>query len=166
MRDNLGTVPPFAQRGMAVAQEKLSMRKVREILRLRASGLTDRQVAQSVGCARSTVQECLRRARAVGISWPLPDELNEVALTARLYPRAAATPASEYPEPDFAYIAHELTRKHVTRWQLWREYRAQHPDGLKYTAFCVRYQRWCATVGAEVTPAQEHQPGEHSVASM
>jgi transposase len=137
------------------------MRKVREILRLRASGLTDRQVAQSVGCARSTVQECLKRARAAGISWPLPQEMDETALTALLYPRAPATAAPAYPEPDFAYIARELTRKHVTRRQLWREYRARHPEGLRYTAFCVRYQRWCATVGAEVTLAQEHQPGEH-----
>jgi transposase len=48
----------------------------------------------------------------------------------------------------------------VTRRQLWREYRAQHPDGLKYTAFCVRYQRWRATVGADVTLALDHEPGD------
>jgi hypothetical protein len=56
------------------------MRKIREILRLRASGLTEREVAQSVGCSRTTVQGCLRRTRAAGISWPLPEELDEVAL--------------------------------------------------------------------------------------
>lgn len=137
------------------------MRKIREILRLRAAGFTDQQVAASVGCARSTVQECLRRARAAGISWPLPEELDEAALQERLYPRAIPVrPSSTIPEPDFAYIARELTRTHVTRRQLWREYHAQHPQGLKYTAFCARFQRWRATVGAEVTLAQEHQPGE------
>jgi transposase len=138
------------------------MRKIREILRLRAAGFTDQEVAASIGCARSTVQECLRRARAGGIDWPPPEELDEAALEARLYPRATPVrPPSAAPEPDFAYIARELTRKHVTRRQLWREYHAQHPQGLKYTAFCVHFQRWRATAGAEVTLAQEHQPGEH-----
>lgn len=64
-----------------------------------------------------------------------------------------------FPEPDFAEVARELTRKHVTRRQLWREYRARYPKGLGYTAFCVRYQRWRATTGAEVILALEHEPG-------
>lgn len=138
------------------------MRKIREILRLRAAGVTERDIAASVGCSRSTVQECLKRSRAAGISWPLPPELDEAALQARLYPRtASARLPSAHPEPDFAYVARELKRKHVTRRQLWREYYAQHPRGLKYTAFCVHYQRWCATSGAGVTLTQEHTPGEH-----
>lgn len=136
------------------------MRKVREILRLRASGLTEREVARSVGCARSTVQECLKRAREAGVSWPLPEGVDDTVLEARLYPRAPAATAAAFPEPDFAYVARELARKHVTRRQLWREYHAQHPNGLKYTAFCVRYQRWLATTGADVTLTQEHAPGE------
>lgn len=139
------------------------MRKIREILRLRAEGFTDEEVARSVGCARSTVQECLRRARAAGIGWPPPVELDEAALSARLYPRRVAPvrPPRAIAEPDFAYIARELTRKHVTRRQLWREYHAAYPQGLKYTAFCVHFQRWRATAGADVTLAQEHVPGEH-----
>jgi DNA-binding NarL/FixJ family response regulator len=62
MRDNPATVAAFwhTKGGVAVAQERLSMRKIREILRLRAAGFTDQEVAASIGCARSTVQECLR----------------------------------------------------------------------------------------------------------
>jgi len=102
-----------------VAQERLSMRKVREILRLRASGLTDRAVAQSVGCARSTVQECLKRAREAGISWPLPEGVDDAALETQLYPRApVVAAAAAFAEPGFAYVARELSRKHVTRRQL------------------------------------------------
>jgi predicted DNA-binding protein (UPF0251 family) len=41
------------------------MRKIREVLRLDAAGLTDRAIPASVGCSRSTLQECLKRARAV-----------------------------------------------------------------------------------------------------
>jgi transposase len=137
------------------------MRSIREVLRLKAEGFTDRAVAQSVGCARSTVQECLRRARVAGLAWPLPEALDEAALLGRLYPQAAPKAHIEaVPEPDFAEVARELTRKHVTRRQLWREYRAGYPKGLGYTAFCVHYRRWRATIGAQVTLALDHEPGE------
>lgn len=54
-----------------MAQARLSMRRIREVLRLKAeSQLTDQQIADSVRCALSTVQEFARRARAAGISWP------------------------------------------------------------------------------------------------
>jgi hypothetical protein len=73
------------------------------------------------------------------------------ALVARLYPGAALRRDVErFPEPDFAEVARELTRKHVTRRQLWREYRARYPAGLGYTASCVHYRRWRATIGAEL----------------
>jgi transposase len=137
------------------------MRKIREVLRLDAAGLTDRAIAASVGSSRSTVQECLKRARAAGITWPLPEDLDERALEARLYPRAASRPGAVAVEPDFAEVARELGRKHMTRRQVWREYRKAHPTGLGYTAFCVHFRRWRATVGADVTLTQVHTPGEH-----
>ena len=59
------------------------MRKIREILRLKADGFSDRQIAASIGSARSTVQDCVRRAREAGVAWPLPIELDEAALQAR-----------------------------------------------------------------------------------
>lgn len=72
-----------------MAQARLSMRSIREIPRLKAEGVPDRQIAASVGCARSTLCECLTRARAAGIAWPLPEELDEAALITRLYPGTA-----------------------------------------------------------------------------
>lgn len=136
------------------------MRKIREVLRLDADGVTDEAIAQSVGCSRSTVSECLRRARAAGIGWPLPESTDDGALEARLYPRTVPPKATAAPEPDFAEIARELARKHVTRRLLWREYRKRHPTGLGYTAFCVHFRRWRKTTGAEATLVQEHVPGE------
>lgn len=55
---------------------------IREALRLKAAGISDRQIAASVGSARSTVQECLRRAREAGLTWPLPEEPDNHALEA------------------------------------------------------------------------------------
>lgn len=124
-----------------MAQARLSVRKIREVLRLKAEArLSDRQIAAVVGSARSTVQECLRRARQAGLTWPLPPECDDEALHARLYPRAAAPP--RYPTPDFAAIHAELAHKGVTRLLLWQEYKARHPDGCQYSAFCRDYEAW------------------------
>ena len=54
-----------------MAQTMLSVRKIREVLRLEAAGVSDRQIAATIGSARSTVRECVRRAREAGIGWPL-----------------------------------------------------------------------------------------------
>ena len=49
------------------------MRKIREVLRLTAASLSARQIASSVGIARSTVSDLQRRAIAAGVnSWAYP----------------------------------------------------------------------------------------------
>lgn len=111
------------------------MRKIRELLRLKFDlGLSIHKVAASLSVARSTVSECLRRAAAAGLAWPLPPELDDGELEARLYPKPPTTPHLAL--PDFAHVQRELSRPGVTRLLLWQEYKAQHPDGLQYSAFC------------------------------
>lgn len=133
------------------------MRKIREILRLRAEGYSEREIAQSVGCARSSVQICLWRAERAAVSWPVPDGQDDAALEALLYPPRPVG-VEGHPTPDFEWIERELKRKHVTRRQLWREYLARYPEGLKYTAFCVKYRRWRQS--RQVSMALTHTPGD------
>lgn len=65
------------------------MRKIREVLRLRfAAGLSARRIARSIDVARSTVSEVLQRASDSGLGWPLPPDLDDAQLEARLYPSA------------------------------------------------------------------------------
>jgi hypothetical protein len=132
------------------------VRKIREVLRLKAEGFSDRQIAAAIGSARSTVQECVRRAREAGLIWPLPPTMDEAALHARMYRRVV--PLSRTPRPDFAYLHEELRRRGVTRLLLWEEYKAAHPDGWQYSVFCDQYRRWLAT--QELVLRQEHAPGE------
>jgi transposase len=119
--------------------------------------LSERQIAAVVGCSRSTVQQCLQRAQAASIGWPLPPELDESALQGQLYPQPHAVPAS-IAMPDFAHVHQELKRAGVTRELLWREYLAAHAEGLKYTAFCNHYRRWLARQALVLR--QDHLPGD------
>ena len=143
-----------------MAAERLSMRKIREVLRLAAAGQSQRAIAESVLVARSTVREYLKRAAAAGLSWPLPDELTESAMEALLFP---APPPSTVrrPLPDWAAIYEEMkTRRRtgVTLQLLWLEYKEAHPDGIHYSHFCESYRQWRG--GLDRVLRQEHRAGD------
>lgn len=133
------------------------MRKIREVMRLHAAGLTGRQIAQSAGMARSTVAECLRRVEAAGLAWPLPESLTETTLEQRLYP-ATAPACDPRPAADWTWVHRELHRKGVTLQLLWEEYREQHPEGYRYSRFCDLFRRWQRRI--DVVMRQEHRAGE------
>jgi transposase len=133
------------------------MRKIREILRLKHAGLSERHIAKGASVARSTVQDCLRRAREAGVAWPLPDGWDEARLEQALYPPPPAS-SGTVPLPDFGQLDQELRRKGVTLMLLWQEYKAAQPAGLQYSAFCERFSRWRAS--RDVVLRQQHTPGE------
>lgn len=119
------------------------MRKIREALRLKAAGLGNREIAASIGAGKTTVYEILARAEASGLSWPLPDELDEEQLEAILYPPPTLELAERRPLPDWREVHREMKRKrHVTLRLLWLEWRETHPDGWGYTQFCWHYKEW------------------------
>src|SRR4249920_4156948 len=69
--------------------ERTTMRQVREVLRLRfVGGVSTREIARRIGVAASTVRATVKRFQAAGLSWPLPEELTDAALEARLFPDA------------------------------------------------------------------------------
>lgn len=142
-----------------MAARKLSMRKIREILRSELErGWSRRKTAESVGVSPSTVLECIRRAEAAGLGWPLPDGLDDGALEAKLYPPSPVTSRSR-PALDFRWIHRELRRKHVTLRLLWQEQKEVHPeDGYQYSRFCDLYRRW--TKKLDVVMRFEHRAGE------
>ena len=107
-------------------RKRLTMRKIREVLRLKAAGLNIREIAESTGSARTTVYEYLVRAEGAGLSWPLPDDMDDEALEARLFPPATAELARRRPVPDWREVHRELrSGKHVTLRLLWLEWKAE-----------------------------------------
>ncbi|MGD0025790.1 MAG: hypothetical protein ABSC37_14400 [Xanthobacteraceae bacterium] len=95
--------------------ERAPMRKVREVLRLRhAIGVSERQIAVTVGVSRSTVGEYLRRAAVIGITWPVPEELDDGELERRLFTLPTFEELLAKPLPDWSYVHKELKRRSVT----------------------------------------------------
>ena len=130
------------------------MRKIREVLRLHHdAGMGIRAISRSLKASPSTVREYLIRAKAQGLSWPLPESLDDAGLLQRLYPTPAQS-ASRFPPPHWSQVHRELRRKGVTLALLWEEYKAVHPEGMQYSWFCRQYRAWAAKV--DVVMRQEH----------
>jgi transposase len=141
-----------------MSREGLSMRKVREILRLRLGvGLSASNVAKSCKVGKTTVLEYEKRFREAGLSWPLPEDVDDSILE-----RVVRTRLEEGKPrrvlPDTVYLISEMRKPHVTLHLLWLEYRERCPDGYGYTQFCHYYSQ--AKARADIVLRQEHRAGE------
>jgi transposase len=137
------------------------MRKIRELLRLhRGEGFSRRQAAVAAGLPYATAADHLARAERAGLGWPLPEELDDAALEARLFvPASARPPTALRPMPDWPTVHRELRRhKSVTLQLLWLEYREAHPDGFGYSWFCRTYRAWAGRL--DLVMRQQHRAGE------
>lgn len=137
--------------------ERLSMRKIKEILRLHAAGHSQHQISRGCGVARGAVGQRLQRAGAAGLSWPLPESLDEAALERQLFPKPMPA-AAPRPMLEWTRVHQEPRRPGVTLWLLWQEYKAVYPDGYQHTRFCQHYRTWAAQT--DVVMRQTHRAGE------
>jgi len=139
--------------------ERLTMRKIREVFRLKFEcELSNRKIAESCLIARSTVAEYLFRFQQASLNWPLPEGMDDVRLERLLYPVPLRSPGGSRPLPDYDYIHAELRKKGVTLSLLWQEYKEQEPHGYQYSQFCHRYRQWAAKI--DPVMRQEHRAGE------
>ena len=140
-------------------KKRLSMRKIREVLRLKYEcGCSNREIGLSCNIGSSTVSDYLQRARMAGIHWPPPDGLDDAALEQLFFP--PSTPSTRQGHaPDFQEVHRELqSRKGVTINLLWQEYKARHPEGYQYSWFCHSYREWANRL--DVVMRHEHRAGE------
>ena len=134
------------------------MRRIRDVLRLsQASRLSRRAVARSLGLSRDAVADYLLRAASAGLSWPLPDDMDDQALERRLYPVEPSV-RTRRPLPDWSMVHQEMQRPGATLRQLHAEYLADHPDGMQRAQFCALYRAWTRTLKSY--QRQTHPAGE------
>ena len=139
--------------------ERLPMRKIKDVLRLRASGYSTRRISESLRLGRTSTRNYLQRAAQAGLSWPDVQDIDEVALERQLFRQVAGAEDPLFVEPDWAEVNRELKRSGVTLRLLWEEYRARHPDdGYGYSAWCQHYRTWVKRLSPSMR--QRHVAGE------
>ena len=147
---------------------RIGTMNIKEILHHRHGlGLTRAQTATAVGVSTGTVSHILERASAAGLSWPLPDGLDDEALRARLYPSVARDAVCV--QPDWEGVLAELgckrkrRRTRVTRRQLWVEYRdearAQGATAYSYSRFCALLNERLERQSCEAQMRFDYEPG-------
>ena len=141
-----------------MAPKRLPMRHLREILRLKHEGrLSHRAIAGACSVGVGTVSEYARRVKEAGLSWPLPEDLDDTALEARLFKQPFDTGITRQ-DPDFGWVHREQRRPGVTLQLLWHEHIETHPGGYRYSQFCARYRRWARKLHPSMR--QVHRAGE------
>ena len=71
-------------------RERLPMRKISDVLRLHAGGLSKRRIAVSLNIGRTAVGDYINRARRAGLGWPLAEDLSDEDLERLLFPPPVA----------------------------------------------------------------------------
>jgi transposase len=135
-----------------MAAARLLMRRLRDVLRLKyEAGLAHRAIAQACTVGLGTVSSFLTRAKAAGLTWPLPDGLDDTALEVRVFGRPPDQGARAQALPAWSALHQELKRPGVTLQLLWTECRAADPTGYAYSHFCDRYRWWWAHTSGATT---------------
>jgi transposase len=147
-----------------MAAERLTMRKLRDILRLHFLGgvKSSRKISRAVGCGKTAVLDCLRRAPQLGIqSWHDVEALDEEQLERKFFATAPGVRGpSDRSLPDWPKLHEELRRRdhQMTLALLWCEYKEEHPTGYQYSRFAELYRLWSKKLS--VVMRQNHIPGE------
>ncbi len=141
-----------------MAARRVSMRKIREILRLLWHlGLGARGTARACSISHSTVLEYQHRAEQAELSWELVDEMDSGILEEKLFAPPLAAGAARA-VPDWSETYKELKRPGVTLQLLWEEYKEAHPDGYQYSWYCDLYREWRGHL--DLSMRQDHKAGE------
>ena len=116
-----------------MAQERTSMRKIKEVLRLHFEAcISQTKISSVVKISRYTVQQYIMRFTAAGLSWPL--DMRDDELERRLF--FCNKGKNNRSEPDYLYLSQEIRKPDATLAVLWEEYKEQHQDGYQYSYFC------------------------------
>lgn len=136
------------------------MTNYKEILRLHSLGINNTCIAESCGCARSTVISTVQRAQAKGIAWEDIRLLGESEVARKLYP--ATFMGRQYKMPDYAYIHQEMQKSGVTLSLLWVEYCEQCRANGELPYQSTQFNKYYADFvhKTKATMHLEHKPGE------
>ena len=128
------------------------VRKIRAklVLRLRADGLSGRQIAAQ-GMSRTSVAAVIEAADREGVRWDDVAGLDEAEVYALLFP-GRGEHESVHAEPDWTLVHRELAKVGVTLKLLHGEYvdrcRAEGSMAMGYDRFCKNYQQHLLISGA------------------
>lgn len=143
-----------------MANNPISMSKIRQLLRLDVQGYSKLQMAEQTSISRNTLKKYLTAFKECSLSYDEINKLSDKELE-ELFVKPQEKPLSEKQQILFRLFPSmdkELKRKGVTRQLLWEEYKRQHPTGVGISQFNYYFTQW----KAQVNPVMhiEHKAGD------
>ena len=133
----------------------------KRILQLRAEGVSQRGIADALGCSRNTVAGVFTAADSAGVGFGQVVDLGAEEVRHLLLPEPVRQDSGRA-APDFEYVHRELGRPSVTLLVLWNEYvakcRSTGEVPYQYSFFNEQYRRWMKSTGASMRI--QRSPGE------
>ena len=143
-----------------MANNPISMIKIRQILRLHTQGYSKLQIAVQTSISRNTLKKYIKEFIASKLTFDEISCLSDKDLE-DLFVKPEDKPINEKLQTLFNLfpsIDKELKKKGVTRLILWEEYKLNHPDGFGVSQFKYYYAHWKAQVNP--TMRMEHKVGD------
>jgi transposase len=134
--------------------------KIIEVLRLGEQGYSQREIATSVNCSKTTVASLEKRFKEVALSYEVAKGMTDETITHLVYPvRQQGRKAKK--DPDWQAIQKRLDgNKRMNLQYLWEEYREEQKEALSRSQFYARYGEWKHQTGKEVVMVQQREPGK------
>ena len=127
-----------------MANKRIDMSKLRQMLRLYSQGESKLKISELTGISRNTLKSYLKRWQRLGISLPVLETKSDHELDKLFGINQQPEPGDRYKtlEQYFPTMEKELKKRGVTRYQLWSKYILKHPDGFKISQFKDHYRKW------------------------
>lgn len=143
-----------------MANTPISMRKVRELLRLSCQeNKSARQAAQIVGIGKTAASHYIAGFKSSGLSYSAIQQLSDTDLLQAINVKKA-TENQRYQELSqlFPYFEKELKRTGVTLQLLWEEYKPDRKEHYEFSQFCHHFRLWRKE--SKVSMHMEHKAGD------
>lgn len=147
--------------------ERIVMKKIRQLLRLKfESQLSHRAIGRALNISPGTVSYYSQAAIQLGLSWPLPEDLegdNDLTVLLEPVAKQLRQTTGRYHQPNWPEIHEALSHKHMTQMLQWEDYKKTIPSGKQhysYAQFTRRYKAYAKK--QKLSMRQSHTPGEHA----
>lgn len=128
-----------------MANKTINMQKIKQILRLKQEGVSNRKVGLMLGVHRETVRKYVNQVIELGMSYEQLLKEDEAVLDSIFEPYKVPKTSKERLNrllEFFPGMEKELSRVGVDKWNLWAEYKEQEEEGYAYSHFCRAYSKW------------------------
>lgn len=143
-----------------MANNPISMIKIRQILRLYTQGYSKLKIAEQTGIARNTLKKYIKEFDKAGLRFEEINKLSDKDLE-DLFVKQEEPPVNIKLQTlfnRFPAVEKALKQKGNTRYLLWEQYRKEHPDGYGVSQFKHYYAGWKAQVNPVMR--MEHKAGD------